>query len=96
MGRPTLLCVLILFAAGAAAQPVKVDPLVAAQLPAQPGPHWVWVNDIVFHHMADGKAFLLDGDRGTMLGMLSTGFGFNGLVLSHRGAAERLPFRPSA
>ena len=34
--------------------------------------HWVWVNDIVFHHMADGKAFLIDGDAGRMLGMLST------------------------
>lgn len=60
---------------------VKVDPLVGSELPAKPGAHWVWVNDIVFHHMADGKAFLLDGDSGRMLGMLSTGFGFNGVVL---------------
>ena len=60
---------------------VKVDPLIGSDLPAKPGAHWVWVNDIVFHHMADGKAFLLDGDSGRMLGMLSTGFGFNGVVL---------------
>lgn len=60
---------------------VKVDPLVGSELPPKPGAHWVWVNDIVFHHMADGKAFLLDGDSGRMLGMLSTGFGFNGVVL---------------
>jgi methylamine dehydrogenase heavy chain len=60
---------------------VKVDPLVGSELPARPGAHWVWVNDIVFQHMADGKAFLLDGDSGRMLGMLSTGFGFNGVVL---------------
>lgn len=60
---------------------VKVDPLIASELPPKPGAHWVWVNDIVFHHMADGKAFLLDGDSGRMLGMLSTGFGFNGVVL---------------
>lgn len=60
---------------------VKVDPLIGSDLPAQSGAHWVWVNDIVFHHMADGKAFLLDGDSGRMLGMLSTGFGFNGVVL---------------
>lgn len=50
-------------------------------LPATPNPHWVWVNDIVFHHMADGKAYLVDGDTGRFLGMLSTGFGFVGLVL---------------
>ncbi|MBL8267561.1 amine dehydrogenase large subunit, partial [Steroidobacter sp.] len=65
---------------GATAAEVAVDPLAATQLPERPGPHWVWVNDIVFNHMADGKAFLLDGDSGSMLGMLSTGFGFGGLV----------------
>ena len=31
------------------------EPIV---LPAEPNPHWVWVSDIVFHHMADGKAYL--------------------------------------
>jgi methylamine dehydrogenase heavy chain len=64
----------------AAAAEVAVDPLAVARLPERPSPHWVWVNDIVFHHMADGKAFLLDGDSGSMLGMLSTGFGFGGVV----------------
>jgi methylamine dehydrogenase heavy chain len=65
---------------------VPVDPLGAAQLPAQPSPHWVWVNDMVFHHMVDGKTFLLDGDSGRMLGMLSTGFGYNGIVLGPAGS----------
>src|SRR5690606_27435126 len=71
-------------AAGSAAQ-VQVDPLTRLELPEKPSPHWVWLNDVVFHHMADGKAFLLDGDRGTMLGMLSTGFSFNGVVLPRSG-----------
>lgn len=53
----------------------------AVILPAEPNPHWVWVSDIVFHHMADGKAYLVDGDTGRFLGMLSTGTGFVGLVL---------------
>lgn len=66
---------------------VKVDPLVGSDLPARRGPHWVWVNDMVFHHMADGKAFLVDGDSGNMMGMLSTGFAFNGVVLSHNRAS---------
>ncbi len=65
---------------------VQTDPLVALQLPAPSGPHWVWVNDLVFHHMVDGKAFLLDGDSGRMLGMLSTGFGYNGIVLGKSGS----------
>jgi methylamine dehydrogenase heavy chain len=64
-----------------AAAQLKTDPLTGSTLPAKPGPHWMWVNDIVFHHMADGKAFLVDGDSGKMLGMLSTGFGFNGVVM---------------
>ncbi len=50
-------------------------------LPETPSPHWVWVNDIVFHHMADGKSYLLDGDTGKFLGMLSTGLGFIALAL---------------
>ncbi len=50
-------------------------------LPAEPNPHWVWVSDIVFQHMADGKAYLVDGDSGRFLGMLSTGMGFAGLEL---------------
>lgn len=65
---------------------LRPDPLVAAQLPEKPGAHWVWVNDMVFHHMVDGKAFLLDGDSGHMLGMLSTGFGYNGLIVGKDGA----------
>jgi methylamine dehydrogenase heavy chain len=64
-----------------AAAQLKPEPLVGSDLPAKPGPHWVWVNDVVFHHMTDGKAFLVDGDTGTMRGMLSTGFGFNGVVV---------------
>lgn len=53
----------------------------AIVLPAEPNPHWVWVSDIVFHHMVDGKAYLVDGDEGRFLGMLSTGTGFIGLEL---------------
>lgn len=44
-------------------------------------PHWVWVNDIAFNNMADGKAYLVDGDAGKLLGMVSTGFGHGGVVL---------------
>ena len=74
-----------------AAAQFKADPLTATTLPAKPGPHWVWVNDIVFHHMADGKSFLVDGDSGRMLGMLSTGFGHGGVVLPGNGAVILSP-----
>jgi methylamine dehydrogenase heavy chain len=60
------------------------EPLVSETLP-HPAPHWVWVNDMAFPYMADGKAFLLDGDDGRMLGMLSTGYGFNGVIVPRAG-----------
>ena len=91
--RP-LIAAMVLIAAGwslGAAAEFKADPLTATTLPAKPGPHWVWVNDIVFHHMADGKSFLVDGDSGRMLGMLSTGFGYNGVVLPGKGSVILSP-----
>ena len=50
------------------------------ELPTQPHPHWVWINDVSFTHLEAGRAFLVDGDTGDMLGMLSTGI--HGMVLA--------------
>jgi len=50
-----------------------------------PSKHWVWVNDFVFPHMADGMAYLVDGDSGRYLGTLSTGYGFAHVLLSRDG-----------
>src|SRR5271165_2878319 len=47
--------------------------------------HWVWVDDFVFPHMADGMAYLIDGDTGRYLGTLSTGYGFERVLLSRDG-----------
>jgi methylamine dehydrogenase heavy chain len=52
-----------------------------AVLPSPPGRHWVWVNDFVFAHMADGQAHLVDADSGRYLGMLSTGYSFTRIVI---------------
>jgi methylamine dehydrogenase heavy chain len=57
----------------------------SATLPTPPSKHWVWVNDFVFPHMADGMAYLVDGDSGRYLGTLSTGFAFARLVLPRDG-----------
>ncbi|MCC7412345.1 MAG: amine dehydrogenase [Gammaproteobacteria bacterium] len=68
-----------LLAAGARAELTaeigKVNTLPAAS------PHWVWISDIVFNHMEAGKAYLVDGDTGYWLGMLSTGFNSIALTL---------------
>ncbi len=56
-----------------------------ATLQVPPPKHWVWVNDFVFPHMADGMAYLIDGDSGRYLGTLSTGYGFARVVLPRDG-----------
>jgi methylamine dehydrogenase heavy chain len=77
MLRKLILLILVLsLPAAAAAEVVSESRPESVVLPAEANPHWVWVSDIVFHHMADGKAYLVDGDSGKFLGMLSTGMGF--------------------
>lgn len=56
-----------------------------ATLPVPASKHWVWVNDFVFPHMADGMAYLIDGDSGRYLGTLSTGYSFARVILSRDG-----------
>ncbi len=50
-------------------------------LPEKPGDHWIWVSDMVWTAMTDGRATLFDADTGAMLGMLSTGYSFNALTI---------------
>lgn len=56
------------------------DPAGAVEPLPPPSPHWVWVNDVAFFAFPDGRAFLVDGDSGKMLGMLSTGYSFTAIV----------------
>lgn len=49
------------------------DDMGATTLPAEYPPHWVWVGDISFFHMIDGRAYLIDADAGKFLGQLTTG-----------------------
>jgi methylamine dehydrogenase heavy chain len=69
-----------------AAPAVPPDPLSVVQKLPAPSPHWMWINDFVFPHMADGQAILLDGDSGTFLGLLSTGYGFTRINLPRDGS----------
>jgi methylamine dehydrogenase heavy chain len=94
--RPTaaraarMLAVSVLLWQGAVAQ-LPPEPSRVERLPASPGPHWVWVNDFSFFALPDGKAFLVDGDAGKMLGLLSTGFSFTSLVLPRSGGVIYSP-----
>ena len=80
-----MLCTLL---AGAAAAELPSDSALGPQVATLAVPaskHWVWVNDFVFPHMADGMAYLIDGDSGRYLGTLSTGYGFARVLLSRDG-----------
>lgn len=92
--RRTALAVLALGACGLSAQaPAQLAPEAGsvAALPARPGAHWVWVNDMAFFNLPDGKAFLVDADSGRMLGMLSTGYSFNAVIVPRSGGLIYAP-----
>ncbi|MBT78021.1 MAG: amine dehydrogenase [Chromatiales bacterium] len=57
------------------------DRMTIATLPPEYQPHWVWVNDIAYGHVADGQAFLVDADTGRFLATLSAGGFFMKLEL---------------
>jgi methylamine dehydrogenase heavy chain len=65
---------------GTASAQLPAEPLAAEQLPSHPSPHWVWVNDMAFFAFPDGRAFLVDGDSGKLLGILSTGYSFTAVI----------------
>ena len=75
---------------GAAAQ-LPLEPLTVEQLPERPAPHWVWINDIAFFAIPDGRAFLVDGDSGRMLGTLSTGYSFTSIAVPKTGGVIYAP-----
>lgn len=69
--RTALLATLIATPAMAELQP---ETLNVVELEAQMKPHWVWVNDVSFNRPLDGRAYLVDADSGTFLGMVSGGY----------------------
>ena len=86
--RAALAALLLLGAAAAVRAELPTETGLgpgSATLPTPPSKHWVWVNDFVFPHMADGMAYLVDGDTGRYLGTLSTGYGFEHVVLPRDG-----------
>jgi len=85
--RAALAALLLLGATAAvrAALPSDTDKGPSVAVLGEPTKHWVWVNDFVFPHMADGVAMLVDGDTGRYLGTLSTGWGFARVLLPRDG-----------
>ena len=64
--------VLLLFINSTVCAELAVEIPGIAELPPASS-HWMWVSDLSFTAMEGGKAYLVDGDSGQMMGMLSTG-----------------------
>lgn len=79
-----LACAALLPSLGVAGPPLANEAAGVETLPS-PGPHWVWVDDIAFFSMPDGRATLVNGDTGVVLGMLSTGYGYGGVLIPKQG-----------
>ena len=81
--------------AALAALPVRADlqpeELTRTELAPVLQPHWVWVNDQSLARLADGRAYLIDGDSGTMLGMISGGYGHLMVQLAPDGRSIAVP-----
>jgi len=84
-GCALLIGALLAGAAQAELPPDTARGMQSATLAVPASKHWVWVDDFVFPHMADGMAYLIDADTGRYLGTLSTGYGFERLLLSRDG-----------
>jgi methylamine dehydrogenase heavy chain len=87
------LCAGLLAAAAAlpANLPPDVNDIAGPGLPAKASPHWLWVSDMSFLRLTDGRTYLIDGDQGAMLGMLSTGFNFVSVLLPRDGSVIYSP-----
>ena len=85
LANALVLCALLAGSAGAELPSDSAHGPQVATLPVPASKHWVWVNDFVFPHMADGMAYLIDGDSGRYLGTLSTGYSFTHVLLSRDG-----------
>jgi methylamine dehydrogenase heavy chain len=73
-------CLCISAAADQPAHAIDTEGKVES-LPAEPGPHWIWVYDAALSSMPDGRAHLLDAGSGRTLGTLNTGYSFAGFAL---------------
>ncbi len=76
----SVLALSLIFWSSVSQAELKPEQISVAKLPAKLDPHWVWVNDIAFFNMIDGRAYLVNADDGSVLGMLSTG-GFHDALL---------------
>lgn len=80
-----------LIAASPALAELQPEELKLEKLAEVMQPHWVWLNDISFDRMLDGRAYLVDADSGQMLGMVSGGYSHGVLMITPDGRQFAMP-----
>lgn len=74
-GAFIILTVFLCQTVSAESEPVKIDEFgIIEKVPANPGPHWLWIYDTNFISFSDGRAHLIDADSGKYFGTLNTGY----------------------
>jgi methylamine dehydrogenase heavy chain len=71
--------------------PLEPEQLNVVELPENFPLHWVWINDVSFTHISDGRAYLVDGDTGRFIGMISGGLAHGSLQLAPDGKTFSVP-----
>ena len=74
-------CLLVASLMLAGAVQAQIPETIGTSTLPERSPHWVWVDDLSFNNIIDGRAYLVDADAGRVLGMLSTGALFLNLEL---------------
>ena len=69
----------------AARAELKPEQLHVEALAEAMRPHWVWINDLSFDRMTEGRAYLVDADNGKLLGMVNGGFNHGSIFLDPAG-----------
>lgn len=70
---------------------LATEDVTMVELKDRMPPHWLVVNDVVFTHLIDGRAYIVDADKGDFLGTVPAGHSHAGIQFSPDGANLLVP-----
>ena len=71
--------------------PLAAEDVTRVELTDHMPSHWVVVNDVVFTHILDGRAYILDADKGTYLATVPGGHSHAGVQITPDGSTLLVP-----
>lgn len=70
---------------------LAIEDVTMVELKDRIPAHWLVVNDVVFTHLLDGRAYIVDGDKGEYLGMVPGGHSHVGVQFTPDGSQLLMP-----